>query len=93
MSVLDNPTLIHWLLTEKLAMRSIVAAWDEGALRTIRAYFRISDLIGNFEVENFMFTFFCKFFDQSNNKWLCRNANACAVWLCRENWDNTSLWD
>jgi hypothetical protein len=90
MSVLDKQQLHSWLPMEKLHMkRLMVNKWDEGALRTIRAYY------GNAgpEVEEFMFIFLCKFYDEHYERWHCINASACAVWLCRQNWDNQSLWD
>lgn len=90
MSVLDKKQLPSWLPTERLHMRRLkVNKWDDGALRTIRTYY------GNAgpEVEEFMFTFLCKFYDEHNERWHCRNASACAVWPCKQNLDNPSLWD
>jgi hypothetical protein len=90
MSVLDKGEWHFWLPMEKLQMkRLIVNKWDDGALRTIRAYYGNAGL----EVEQFMFTFLCKFFDEHTETRRCRNASACAGWLCRQNWDNPSLWD
>ena len=90
MSVLDKEEWHFWLPMEKLHMkRLIVNKWDDGALRTTRAYY------GNAgpEVEEFMWTFLNIFYDEQDERWHRINASACAVWLCRQNWDNQSLWD
>jgi hypothetical protein len=90
MFVLDKQQLHSWRPMEKFVMkRLIVNKWDDGALRTIRAYY------GNAgpEVEEFMWTFLNIFYDEQDERWHCINASACAVWLCRQNWDNQSLWD
>jgi hypothetical protein len=77
---LQEAKWVSTTLTERSNIAKYIGLfWDDGAFRTVYAYFNDS----NERAELFLYQFYVIFYNESTQKWSCRNASACAVWLAR----------